>query len=97
MSEAQVALDKAKRHEVHLQEQLEAQERKIRNTKEAINSHAVRVAELEREVREAKDAIDQDTASEGGDEGEDQDRCCSVHSGDDDLAGGLDADVTMFP
>ena len=97
LSEAQVALDKAKRHEVHLQEQLEAQERKIRATKEAINTHADRVTKLEQEVQEAKKAINQDSASEGGGESEEDERCHSVHSGEDELAGGLDADVTMYP
>ena len=54
LAEIVTALRKAKRHEVKLMEQLEAQERKVRSTKATLNEQSAKVAQLEAEAQEAK-------------------------------------------
>ena len=54
LAEIETALHKAKRHELILMEQLEAQERKIRSTKATLSEQSQKVALLEAEAQEAK-------------------------------------------
>ena len=47
LAEIETALHKAKRHELKLMEQLEAQERKVRSTKAILNEQSAKVAQLD--------------------------------------------------
>ena len=57
LAEIETALHKAKRHELILMEQLEAQERKIGVTKASLSEQSQKVASLEAEAQEAKTVV----------------------------------------